>query len=71
VIRLVFTDVLVPEKQIHEVITNVQAKLESQKCQFFEPVSGANRCIYCFPAANCDFPHISGRLGNKSSDSPK
>jgi hypothetical protein len=71
VIRLVFTDVLVPEKQIHEVITNVQAKLESQKCQFFEPVSGANRCIYRFPAANCDFPHICGRLGNKSSDFPQ
>ncbi|MFM5889885.1 MAG: hypothetical protein ACKOQS_16615 [Dolichospermum sp.] len=34
-IRLVFTDILVPEKQIHEVITNVQAKLESPKCQFF------------------------------------
>ncbi|MBD1215410.1 MAG: hypothetical protein ACK4ZH_03075 [Dolichospermum sp.] len=70
-IRLVFTDVLVPEKQIHEVITNVQAKLESQKCQFFKPVSGANRCIYRFPAANCHFPHISGSLGNKSSDFPQ
>lgn len=26
--------VVLPEKQMYEVIANVQAKLESQKCQF-------------------------------------
>jgi hypothetical protein len=38
--------VVIPEKQIYEVIANVQAKLESRKCQFVEPVSATTGGIY-------------------------
>ena len=31
--------VVLPEKQMYGVIANVQAKLESKKCQLVEPVS--------------------------------
>ncbi|MFM5901715.1 MAG: hypothetical protein ACKPFD_19875 [Dolichospermum sp.] len=36
----------------------------------FQPVSGANRCIYRFPAANCDFPNLSGSLAKKAAIFP-
>jgi hypothetical protein len=52
--------VVLPEKQMYGVIANVQAKLESKKCQFVEPVSSANKCIYRVTAANCGFSDLFG-----------
>ncbi len=50
--------VVLPEKQIYEVIANVQAKLESGKGQFVEPLSGATWGIYHVTTANCGFPDL-------------
>jgi hypothetical protein len=52
------------EKQMYGVIANVQAKLESKKCQFVEPVSSANKCIYRVTAANCGFSDLFGGVRN-------